>query len=79
MEAVYGSQFPLSRNKDRGYETDREGSIAITVQPSQGTVTLDSPPSPGGPWEGSVLPEGKAQLPGSELPSSKRYVVDTLR
>lgn len=51
MEAMYRSQFPSLEQEDPGYVSDREGSVAMTVQPSQRTVQQDYPISSGGQWE----------------------------
>ena len=50
-ETMYRSHFPLPQEEDPGYDSDREGSVAMTVQPSQRTVHQETPFSPGGPWE----------------------------
>jgi hypothetical protein len=52
LEALSKSYFPpLPAMEDPGYDSDREGSAAMTVQPSQNTVHQDSPLSTGGDWE----------------------------
>ena len=51
MQAMYRNQFPLPHQEDAGYESDREGSVAMTIQPSQRTVHPDAPLSPGREWE----------------------------
>jgi hypothetical protein len=51
MEAIYRNQFPLPHQEDPGYDSDREGSIAMTVQPSQRTLHPGAPLSPGQEWE----------------------------
>lgn len=51
MDAMYRNMFPLPQQEDPGYESDREGSTAMTVQASQRTLHRDSSMSPGGQWE----------------------------
>jgi len=51
MDITYRSHFPLPHEEDHGYESDREGSVAMTMQPSQRTINQDTPLSPSGPWE----------------------------
>ena len=51
MDSMYRNHFPLPQEEDPGYDSDREGSVAMTVQPSQRTVHQDAPLGPNGPWE----------------------------
>ncbi|RDL32574.1 uncharacterized protein BP5553_09030 [Venustampulla echinocandica] len=37
-------------SEDDGYDSDREGSTAMTLQPSQRTIHQETPLSPDGPW-----------------------------
>ncbi|KAF4637819.1 hypothetical protein G7Y89_g285 [Cudoniella acicularis] len=53
-EAAHHNHFPLNPlidDGDDGYDGDREGSTAMTLQPSQRTLRQNSPISPGGEWE----------------------------
>lgn len=56
---------PLPFPEDPGYDSDQEGSIAMTVQPSQQTMVPDlkSPVSPSGAWE-TVKPRRSKVKPG---------------
>ena len=51
LNSIYRSAFPLPHQEDPGYESDREGSVAMTVQASQRTVQPDIPLSADGKWE----------------------------
>ena len=60
------NQFlPMPALEDPGYDSDREGSVAMTIQPSQRTIVQDprSPISPGGEWE-TVKPRRTKAKPG---------------
>lgn len=45
------SHLQISDVEDDGYDSDREGSTAMTLQPSQRTMHPENPISPDGAWE----------------------------
>lgn len=53
LEAMHSKNFPMPMPEDDGYDSDRESSVAMTLQPSQQTVQQDphSPTSPGKDWK----------------------------
>jgi hypothetical protein len=61
------NHLQLPDTEDDGYDSDREGSTAMTIQPSQQTLQPpETPISPGGPWE-TVQPRRSKQLQGLDL------------
>ena len=73
LEALSKSYFPaLAAPEDPGYDSDREGSAAMTVQPSQRTLQ-DSPLSPGGNWE-TVKPRRSKNRPARLRPDLHRTI-----
>lgn len=66
IRGSHHNHLQLPEAEDDGYDSDREGSTAMTVQPSQQTMQPNSPISPSGPWQ-TVQPRRSKRPQGLDL------------